>query len=120
MSQIENHWDEVAQIETELQRKMIALGLDWHDTSAMQQLASECKVFGPANAQAAYASEDQNLRTKAELFSLASLMMQAMENATLEGRDVHGGEVWKSFGRHLYDTPYPPASGVSPNAFQAR
>jgi|ERR1035437_5832718 hypothetical protein len=102
MSQLENHWDEVAQIETELMRKMIALGLDWHDASAMKQLASECKVFGPGDVQAAYASNDQQRKTKAELFSLASLMIQTMENATLEKRDVHGGEIWKAFGKHLY------------------
>lgn len=102
MSQIENHWDEVAQIETELMRKMIALGLDWHDEPAMKQLAAECKVFGPAAVKAAYASGDQQQITRAKLFSLASLMIRTMENATLEGRDVHGGEVWKAFGRHLY------------------
>lgn len=102
MSQIENHWDEVAQIETGLMRKMIALGLDWHDVSAMKKLASECKVYGPADVQAAYASGDRNQITRAELFSLASLMIQTMENATLERRDVHGGEVWKAFARHLY------------------
>lgn len=102
MSQIENHWDEVAQIETEMMRKMIALGLDWHDTLAMVQLAAECKVFGPEQVKAAYASNDQQKITRAELFSLASLMIQTMENATLERREVHGGEVWKAFGRHLY------------------
>ena len=102
MSQIENHWDEVAQIEIALMRKMIALGLDWHDTSAMTRLAAECKTFGPADAKAAYASNDQTRISKAELFTLASLMMETMENASLEGRDVHAGEVWKAFGKHLY------------------
>lgn len=102
MSQIENHWEEVAQLETGLMRKMIALGIDWHDASAMKRLASECKVFGPSDVQAAYASNDPQQITKAELFSLVSLMIQTMENAVLEGRDVHGGEVWKAFGKHLY------------------
>lgn len=102
MSQIENHWDEVAQIETQLMRKMIALGLDWKDPTTMRQLASECKVFGPADVESAYSSKDQGRITRAEIFSLASLMMQTMENATLESREVHGGEVWKAFARHLY------------------
>ena len=102
MSQIENHWNEVSSIETELLRKMIALGVDWHDDAAMAQLASECKAFGPADAGAAYASHDLKRITKAELFALASLMLRTMEDAALEGRDVHAGEVWKSFGKHLY------------------
>ena len=102
MSQLENHWDEVDQIETALMRKMIALGINWHDPTAMQQLAAECKVFGPAEAEAAYASKDQRQISRAELFSLASLMLQTMENASIESRLVHGGEVWKAFGKHLY------------------
>ena len=102
MSQNENHWDEVSQIETELKRRMIALGLDWHSEAVMMQLASECKVFGPGNAQAAYASHDQRLITKAELFGLVSVMLRTMESAAREGRDVHGGEVWKAIGRHFY------------------
>jgi hypothetical protein len=102
MSQIENHWDEVSQIEIQIMRYMMALGIDWHDEAAMTQLASECKNFGPVNAQAAYASNEQKLITKAELFGLVSVMMQTMENAARENRDVHGGEVWKAFGKHLY------------------
>jgi len=102
MSQNENHWSEVHQIEIELMRHMVALGLDWHDEAAMIQLASECKAFGPANAQAAYASNEQRLKTKAELFGLVSVMLQTMESAARERRDVHGGEVWKALGKHLY------------------
>ena len=102
MSQIENHWNETSHIETELMRKMVVLGLDWHDEAAMAQLASECKVFGPADAKAAYASNDLQRITKAKFFALVSLMLNTMENAAQEGRDVHGGEVWKAFGRHLY------------------
>jgi hypothetical protein len=102
MSQIENHWDEVSQIEVQIMRYMMALGLDWHDEAAMTHLASECKIFGPANAQAAYASNEQKLITKAQLFGLVSVMMQTMENAARENRDVHGGEVWKALGKHLY------------------
>lgn len=102
MSQIENHWDEVAQIETELRRYMMALGLDWHDEAAMEQLASECKAFGPSEAHAAYASHDSKLINKAKIFGLASMMMRTMESAAREDRDVHGGEVWKAFGKHLY------------------
>lgn len=45
MSQTENHWDEVVQIETELVRHLIALGIDWRDEAAMSQLAAECKIF---------------------------------------------------------------------------
>lgn len=102
MSQIENHWAEILRIETELLRKMAALDLDYHDEAAMARLASECKVFGPADADAAYASKDRERITKAEIFALASLMIRTMESAARERRDVHGGEVWKAFGKHLY------------------
>lgn len=102
MSQTENHWSEVSQIETELMRHLIALGLDWHNDAAMTQLAAECKSFGPDNAHAAYASKDRTLITKAEIFGLVNTMIKTMENAAIENRDVHGGEVWKAFAKHLY------------------
>lgn len=102
MSQIENHWAEVSRIETELQRKMIALGVDWHNETAMTLLAMECKSFGPEDAKAARASHEPKRILKAEIFALASLMLQIMGDAALQERDVHGGEVWKAFGKHLY------------------
>jgi len=102
MSQTEDHWDEVAHIETEIMRHMIALGFDWHDQAVMTLLATECKSYSPDNARLAYASKDQRLITKAQLFGLVSTMIQTMENAARENRDVHGGEVWKAFAKHLY------------------
>jgi hypothetical protein len=102
MSQSENHWSEVSQIETQLMRHMIALGLDWHNEIAMKKLAVECKAFGPHEARAAYQTKDRTLITKAELFGLVSTMLKTMENAAIEERDVHGGEVWKALGKHLY------------------
>jgi hypothetical protein len=103
MSQIENHYDEVSSIETEMKRHMIALGVDWHNEVVMIQLAAECKSFGPAHASAAFASHDRTQKAKAELFALASLMLKTMASAASDNRDVHGGEVWKAFGKHLYD-----------------
>jgi hypothetical protein len=103
LSQIENHYDEVSNIETELRRHMIALGLDWQNEVSMMQLAVECKAFKSSHAQAAFASHDRVQKTKAEIFALASLMLRTMENAAGENREVHAGEVWKSFGKHLYE-----------------
>ena len=103
MSEIENHRDEVSNIETELKRHMIALGLDWHDEVTMMHLAAECKTFKSANAQAAYTSNDRTQKTKAELFALASIMLRTMASASDANREVHAGEVWKAFGKHLYD-----------------
>ena len=101
MSQIEDHWAEVEHIETELMRKLSALGLDWHDEAAMAQLAVECKAFGPADADAAYASNDMQRITKAEILALVSVMISTMESAALDGREVHGGEVWEALYKHL-------------------
>ncbi|MDO8464414.1 MAG: hypothetical protein Q7S46_04050 [Gallionella sp.] len=103
MSQIEDHRSETSHIEIELMRKMLALGLDWRDDAAMKKLASECKAFGPNQAQAAFTSNNGESKIKADIFVLASLMMKTMESAAYEGREVHGGEVWKAFGKHLYE-----------------
>ena len=103
MSQIEDHKTETSLIERELMRKMLVLGLDWHDSATMKKLASECKAFGPEQAQAVFALNGGEAKIKAEIFVLASLMMKTMANAANEGREVHGGEVWKAFGKHLYE-----------------
>ena len=102
MSQTENHWTEVKEIETEIARYMIALGLDWHDEAAMTMLAGECKNFGPEQATAAYSSKDQMRINKAKLFGLVNTMILTMRSAALDERDVHGGEIWKAFAKHLY------------------
>ena len=103
MSQIEDHRTETSLIERELMRKMLALGLDWHDDAAMKKLAGECKAFGPEQAQAAFAHGDGEAKIKAEIFALASLMMKTMGSAANDDREVHGGDVWKAFGKHLYE-----------------
>jgi hypothetical protein len=103
MSELENHWEEVARIEAELKLKMIALGLNWNDSAAMAQLAVKCKAFHPADAQAAYQSRDFARIVKTEIFALASTMLVTMTSATGNDRDVHSGEVWKAFAKHLYD-----------------
>lgn len=80
-------------------RQMVAPGLDRHDEAAMTRLATECKMFGPAGTQAA---NDRRQRTKADIFALVSIMIKTMEEAANKNRDVHGGEVWKAFAKHLY------------------
>ena len=102
MSQIQNQWDEVTRIETELKQKLVAMNIDWNDDGAMTQLAAECKTFGSTDLQAAYQSHDRMHIVKAEFFALVSLMLTTMENAAGDDRDVHAGSVWKAFGRHLY------------------
>ena len=102
MSQIENQWEQIKHIETGIMRHMLALGLDWNDEVAMARLARECKTFSAAHAQAVYASGDRTRKTRAELFAMVSIMIKTMEEAANENRDVHGGEVWKAFAKHLY------------------
>ncbi len=102
MSQTENHWAEVKEIESEIARYMIALGLDWHDDIAMTMLARESKAFGPDQATAAFSSHDQHRISKAKLFGLVNTMLLTMKSAALDERDVHGGEIWKAFAKHLY------------------
>jgi len=102
MSQIENQWEQIKHIETGIMRHMLALGLDWNDEVAMARLARECKTFSAADAQAVYASGDRTRKTRAELFAMVSIMIKTMEEAANENRDVHGGDVWKAFAKHLY------------------
>lgn len=102
MSEIENHWAEVFNIESEMKIKLMALRMDWHDAAAMRLLAGECRSFGPEQAAAAYASHDRERKLKVEFFALVSIMMRTMESAANDGREVHAGDAWKAFSKYLY------------------
>lgn len=101
MSQIQNQWEEIERLESQLKLKISLLGLDWHNEAEMAQLAAECKTFGPQQLHDAYRSHDRQRITRAEFFALTSVMLRTMEIAALDLRKVHGGEVWQAYGKHL-------------------
>lgn len=103
MGLFENYHREADEIEKEIERKGIVLDIDWSDEVEVRALAREALAHSGADAQAAMANpKDRQAMARTELFGLAALMLKTMEQSAEEGMHTHGGPVWKSFGRALW------------------
>jgi len=91
-----------AEIETQIVRLGIALGINWDDETQVQTLAKEA-LYHSKEALAKFSQnhDDYQLKAKIELFGLAALMMQIMANSADENIHTHGGHAWKSFSKAL-------------------
>lgn len=102
MPGFENYRGDAADIEREIVRKGLVLGIDWSDAAAVRQLAREaleCHRF--ANEGRRHAA-DPRAAAKLELFALAQLMMTVMRQSADEGLHTHGGPAWKALARALW------------------
>ena len=100
MSRFENYSREAQQIEHEIERKGVILGIDWDDVVQVRELAREaldCKLGG-----AHCEISDPRDRARVELFGLAQLMLTVMKESADDDVHTHGGAAWKSFARALW------------------
>lgn len=103
MPNFENFAAEARQLETEITRKGVILGIDWDNTNQVRALARQalachgdtikldCSPFSPEGL------------AKVELFGLAQLMQKIMKESADEGFLIHGGKVWKTFAKALWE-----------------
>ena len=100
MSGFENYFREAQQLEHEIERKGMILGIDWDDALQVRELAREaldCKL-GQSKA-----SPDNPLdRARIELFGLAQLMLTVMKESAGDDMLTHGGAAWKAFAHALW------------------
>lgn len=103
MAGFENYVEDSREIEQEIERKGIALGINWADESQVRLLAKEAldhlqddvklSATDPLNFQ---------LLAKVELFGLAGLMLKTMAESANYGIASHGGDAWKAFAKALW------------------
>jgi hypothetical protein len=101
MGLFENYHQEADAIEKEIERKGIVLGIDWDDEVEMRALAREALQHSGAQAVMAH-PKDRQAMARTELFGLAALMLKTMAQSAEDGMHTHGGLIWKSFGRALW------------------
>ena len=101
MSGFENFSRQAAELELEIVRKGIALGIDWDDAAEVAALAREALDFKANQLDCDFS--DPQLHARHELFGLAHLMLRVMEESAREQIHTHGGPVWKIFGRALWE-----------------
>ena len=103
MAGFENYLREAAELEREIVRRGLILGIDWDDEAAVRLLAREALACRLAEGRPGCDPEtDPRALAKIELFGLAQLMLKVMEEGAESGLEIHGGTVWKEFGRALW------------------
>ncbi len=103
MSGFENYSQDTRAMELEIERKGIALGIDWSDEVQVRALAREALDFKPdAVHLAADHQVDPQQMARLDLFGLAGLMLKTMQESAELGFESHGGDAWKAFARALW------------------
>lgn len=100
MATFENFTAEAARLELELQRKGIALNIDWDDELQLRLLARGALDCKPS--QIHCGMDDPEQAARFELFGIAHMMLQVMEESAVEDIHTHGGPCWKAFARALW------------------
>lgn len=98
------HYSRTAQeLEREIIKRGIVLGVDWEDAATVRALAREALSCTTQCRLDLLRHPDQAQRRKGELFALSELMLHTMRQSALIGIHTSGGPVWKAFGRALYE-----------------
>lgn len=102
MPSFEDYSREALDIEREIVRKGLVLGIDWADSVAVRQLAREALKCRNLPDDPGCRPTDPQARAKLDLFGLAQLMMTVMRQSADEGQHTHGGPAWKALARALW------------------
>jgi hypothetical protein len=103
MSGFEDFAGQAQQLEREIARWGLVLGIDWNDAAQVAQLAREAIECHMDREHPECTSKDPKTRARIELFGLAQLMLTVMTESANEGIHTHGGPAWKALGRALYE-----------------
>ena len=103
MAGFEDYARDTREIELEIERRGIALRIDWQDEVQVRALAREALAHSADDARLAAANPgDYRLLAKVDLFGLAGIMLKTMEESARQGIESHGGAAWKAFARALW------------------
>lgn len=102
MPSFENYAKEALEIEREIVRRGLVLGIDWEDEAQVLQTAREALACrNPADTPECRPDDPRRL-AKVELFGLIQLMLTVMRQSADENIHTHGGPVWKTLARALW------------------
>ena len=110
MPLFENYAAEAEQLEQEIARKGVVLGIDWTDAEQVRRLAREALDYHVAPGQPQDWPDDAAAQARIELFALTQLMLAVMRQSAEDDILTHGGPVWKAFARALWAEISPPGS----------
>ena len=102
MPEFENYSAEAKQIEQEIMRKGVILGIDWNNEAAVKSLARQALARHDETLPLGVSLSSPEGMAKMELFGLAQLMMKVMKQSADDTMFTHGGPVWKAFAKALW------------------
>lgn len=103
MSGFENFQQDANELEHEIALRGIVLGIDWNNEAQVRLLAREALDHAKEASRAAAACCNHQEQAKAELFAFAALMLRTMQESAEDGGLLtHGGPVWKTFAKALW------------------
>lgn len=91
------------ELEREIVKRGIAIGLDWDDTVRLRELAHQALSCTSSCMMKLLRSPIRQEKLTGELFALSELMLVNMRQSAEIGVHTHGGPAWKAFGRALYE-----------------
>ncbi|MFY9329603.1 MAG: hypothetical protein WAO76_16540 [Georgfuchsia sp.] len=103
MPEFENYAAEAAQLETEIARKGVVLGIDWNNEAEVRKLARHALASLSDTLKLDHPPGSQKGMATLEIIGLSQLMLKVMKQSADEGILTHGGPVWKSLGRALWE-----------------
>lgn len=93
---------ESRELELEIERMGIVLGIDWENEAQVSALAREALNHSQeAVASYEHGHDDYQKKAKATLFALSYMMLNIMAKSADKGIHTHGGKAWKAFSRAL-------------------
>lgn len=102
MPDFENYSGTAANIALQIERKLIALGIDWRDEAALKSLAKEALEYDKATTFPGLDGAGEEQLVRMELCGLIALMFHTMTEGATDGQYIHGTEVWKALGRAMW------------------
>jgi hypothetical protein len=102
MADFEDHSGTAASIALEIERKLVALNIDWHDEAAMKKLANEALCYDKDKKFPGLHSSGQGELARMELCGLIALMHTTIAEGAADGQAIHGSDAWKAVARALW------------------
>lgn len=99
MADFENFAHNAAQISLEIERKLVALGIDADNQLALRALARDILAY---KHQPGYRPASIEEEARQNLFGLVALMLRNMREGADLDREVSGSPIWKALARALW------------------
>jgi hypothetical protein len=91
-----------ASIALQIERKLIALGIDWQDESALRLLAADAMQYDGSTSFPGLGHGGETQLARMELCGLIGLMNKTITEGANDDQHIHGSDAWKALAKALW------------------